>query len=105
MPLDDREQSILDEIERQFYREDPDLVEAVRKIPLSRSARSIRVSAVGLLAGVVVLLVTFSLNTFLALGGFVLMVLSATGLIAAYRSRSRGQPEGSGWRPRFRFRR
>ena len=33
MPLDDREQKILAEIERQFYEEDPELARAVDRIP------------------------------------------------------------------------
>ena len=32
MPLDEREQRILSEIERRFYEEDPDLVDTVRSI-------------------------------------------------------------------------
>ncbi len=106
MPLDDREQSILDEIERQFYREDPDLVEAVKKIPLRGSKRRVRLSALGLLLGVVIVLVTFSVDTWgtwLALGGFVLMVLSATGLVHAFRGRLRGSEQRGG--RRFKFRR
>jgi hypothetical protein len=108
MPLDDREQSILDEIERQFYKEDPELVEAVRRIHLVGSRRNLRLSVVGLVLGVVIVLVTFSINTWFALAGFMLMVGSATGLVQSYRSR--GQPTGEprGLRipfRRFRFRR
>lgn len=106
MPLDDREQSILDEIERQFYREDPDLVEAVRRIPLAGSKRRLRLSTLGLVLGIVIVLVTFPLSTWgtwLALGGFVLMVLSATVLVQAYRGRAR--PQGTDNPRRFRFRR
>ncbi|MFQ5966792.1 MAG: DUF3040 domain-containing protein [Acidimicrobiia bacterium] len=103
MPLDDREQNILDEIERQFYREDPDLVEAVKRIPLAGSRRRLRLSAVGLVVGVILVLVTFSVNVWLALGGFILMVLSATGLIHAYRGRVRDSGEEP--RRRFKFRR
>ena len=103
MPLDDREQSILDEIERQFYREDPELVEAVKRIPIAGSKRRLRLSALGLAIGVIVVLVTFSVSVWLALGGFILMVLSATGLIHAYRGRVRDSNGEA--RRRFRFRR
>ena len=109
MPLDDREQSILDEIEKQFYEEDPELVEAVRRIPISSSRRNLRLSIVGLLLGVVIVLVTFSIHTLLALGGFLLMVASATGLVHSYRNRGNqiGGSKGFGLSRlrRFRFRR
>ncbi|HSG78675.1 MAG TPA: DUF3040 domain-containing protein, partial [Acidimicrobiia bacterium] len=43
MPLDDREQRILEEIERQFYQEDPKLAETVRNTTLaSVSTRNLK---------------------------------------------------------------
>lgn len=115
MPLNDREQSILDEIERQFYEEDPDLVAAVQRIQFGGSKRSIRLSIVGLILGVAILLVTFSISAWLALVGFLLMVVSATRLVQSYRIRAAASsPDESAARMswprwpsfrRFRFRR
>jgi hypothetical protein len=86
MPLDDREQRILAEIERQFYEEDPDLAHAVRNI--DRSARfGVRLPLAGVVAGAAVVLLTFTVSTAGALAGFVLMVVSATALVHGIRSR------------------
>lgn len=109
MPLDDHEQRILDEIERQFYEEDPDLALAVRNI--DRSGRfGVRYPLVGLVAGMVLVLATFTTSTPLALVGFILMVASATALAYGIRnriqagSRSVNPPDASSsnWYRRFR---
>lgn len=99
MPLDEREQRILDEIERQFREEDPELVEAVNTMPLKRFARGgIRMAAVGVVIGLVLMLATFSFNPVLALLGFVVMVYSVTRLVHAFGEKNRraetGPPEG-----------
>jgi hypothetical protein len=94
MPLDDHEQSILDEIERQFYEQDPDLAHAVRNI--DRTTRfGIRVPAAGTLAGIAVMLLFFTVSTVVALVGFVITVVSATALVqgVAARSGARSEPE------------
>jgi hypothetical protein len=86
MPLNDREQRILAEIERQFYQDDPDLAHAVRNI--KRSARmGVRLPIVGLLAGALIVAFTFTRYTGAALAGFALMVASATFLVHALRVR------------------
>ncbi len=86
MPLDEHEQKIFGEIERQFYEEDPDLVEAVRKI--ERSARfGMRLPILGLILGSAVVLLTFTFNPFIALAGFGVMVASATALVTSIRAR------------------
>lgn len=109
MPLDDHEQRILAEIERQFYEEDPALAHAVRNI--DRSGRfGVKLPLVGVVCGIVIVLATFTSNAFVALLGFALMVISATALIHGVRSRggikgSEGETvSGRTWRPR-RFRR
>ncbi len=95
MPLDDHEQRILDEIERQFYREDPSLAHAVKNI--DRSGRfGIRAPLVGLVLGVIVVLVSFTEYTLVALVGFVIMVVSATALVHGIRARGVGAPAGQG---------
>lgn len=86
MPLDDREQRILAEIERQFYEDDPELAEAVKNIDRSRSF-GLRLPLVGLIAGLAVVVVFFTSQTLIALVGFVLMVASATALVHEIRRR------------------
>ncbi|MEX2280194.1 MAG: DUF3040 domain-containing protein [Acidimicrobiia bacterium] len=109
MPLDDHEQRILDEIERQFYEEDPDLALAVRNI--DRSGRfGVRYPLVGLVVGMVLVLATFTTSTPLALLGFVLMVASATALAYGIRNRIQAgarsvvhpDASSSNWYRRFR---
>jgi hypothetical protein len=88
MPLDDKEQRILAEIERQFYEEDPELARAVEKI--ERPARfGVRLSLLGVIAGLAIVIAYVSI-TWVAVVGFALLVASATSLVNAMRIR--------GWR-------
>lgn len=92
MPLNEQEQKILDEIERQFRAEDPDLVRKATSLPFARLAMgNVRLLAAGIVVGLVLMLATFSFNTIVALVGFVVMVVSATGLVQVFR----GAPSGS----------
>jgi hypothetical protein len=87
MPLSDREQKILAEIERHFYEEDPALAHAVRNI--TRKARlGLRLPVLGVIAGIVIIAFTFTRNTFIALSGFALLVASATVLVHSIRART-----------------
>lgn len=87
MPLDDHEQQILDEIERQFYEEDPDLAHAVRNI--DRATRfGIRIPAAGTLVGIAITLLFFTISTVAALFGFLLLVVSTTALVQGISARS-----------------
>lgn len=96
MSLDDREQQILAEIERQFYEEDPSLAKAVRNIDRPRRF-GVRLPTAGLVVGVIVVIAFFTINTFVALGGFLVMVLSATALVYELSDRVRGESgEGNG---------
>lgn len=89
MGLDDREQRILAEIERRFYEEDPDLADAVRNITRASSSRwRFRWAILGTVLGLVVALGTVLWNTWVALGGFVILVVSAATLIQGLRLRS-----------------
>ncbi len=83
MPLDDKEQRILDEIERQFYQEDPELAKAVQRIQRPKRI-GVRLSAVGVLVGLAVI-VLFITETYIAAAGFVILVVSATSLVQALR--------------------
>ena len=88
MPLDDKEQRILAEIERQFYEEDPELARAVRKI--ERPSRvGARLSLLGVIVGLTIVIAYVS-YTWIAVAGFALLVVSATSLVNAIRIR--------GWR-------
>ncbi len=85
MPLDDKEQRILEEIERQFLAEDPDLVRAVQRIePPARIG--IRLSALGVIAGLAIIIAYVNV-TWVAALGFALLVASATALVNALRHR------------------
>ncbi len=88
MPLDDKEQRILEEIERQFYEEDPDLARAVKRIE-KPSRIGLRFSIVGVIAGLAIVIAYVSV-TWIAALGFALLVASATSLVNAMRVR--------GWR-------
>jgi hypothetical protein len=86
MPLDDHEQKILAEIERQFYEEDPELARAVRDI--SRPSRvGIRLAVLGVIAGLAVVIGFFTTRTLVAILGFALLVVSATALVTGIRAR------------------
>jgi hypothetical protein len=86
MPLSDREQKILAEIERHFYEEDPALARAVRNI--DRNPRTgMRLPLLGAVSGLVIIGATFTSSTWLALIGFALLVVSATYLAQAIRAR------------------
>ncbi len=86
MPLDDKEQRILEEIERQFYEEDPDLARAVKRIE-KPSRIGIKLSILGVIAGLAVVIAYVAVNTWIAVAGFAVLVGSATSLVHALRSR------------------
>lgn len=89
MPLDDREQRILEEIERQFYEEDPKLAETVRTATLATlSGRHLKWALVGLVVGAGLMFGFFTSNTLIALFGFALMVVALVGLVAVARRRA-----------------
>jgi hypothetical protein len=108
MALDDHEQKILAEIERQFYEEDPELARAVRQI--SKPSRiGVRLAIVGAIAGLAVVIAFFASSTLIAFLGFALLVGSAA-LVTGLRSRvwrsavdeRQGEEPGSGWQNPFR---
>ena len=90
MPLNEHEQKILDEIERQFYEDDPDFATSVSSTRLR--ARNLQpkwgiATAVG---GLAIMLVAFTWNSFIALGGFVLMAVSLAWTLTSIRRRAGG---------------
>ncbi|MDH3731491.1 MAG: DUF3040 domain-containing protein [Acidimicrobiia bacterium] len=88
MPLDDREQRILEEIERQFYEEDPKLAQTVRNTSLATlTARRVRWASLGIAGGLIVMLVFFTSNRFIALAGFLVMTGATFWMVSSSRSK------------------
>ncbi|MEA3503017.1 MAG: DUF3040 domain-containing protein [Actinomycetota bacterium] len=86
MALDDREQKILEEIERNLYAEDPKLAQTVAKADLSARIKRRRLLAgVGFFVGLAIMLGTFTRFSYLAGLGFILMVASAAAVAATMR--------------------
>lgn len=107
MPLDDREQRILEEIERQFYQEDPKLAETVRNTTLaSVSTRNLKWAILSFVVGAVLMFGFFTSVTLVALVGFALMVVSVAWIVAIVRVRTGvGAPRSpSAWLGRARRR-
>jgi len=78
MPLSEDEQRILQEIEAQFYANDPQLAQQVSETTLYRhAARSIRWAVVGFVAGFVVLVASFASSLVLGFAGFLAMLACA----------------------------
>jgi hypothetical protein len=75
MPLSEDEQRILQEIEAQFYANDPQLAQQVSETTLYRHApRNIKWAALGFVVGFLVLLTSFASNLFLGFAGFLAML-------------------------------
>jgi hypothetical protein len=78
MPLSEDEQRILDQIEAQFYANDPQLAQQVSETTLYRHAsRNIKWAALGFVLGFVVLLTSFASNLILGFVGFLAMLVCA----------------------------
>ena len=102
MPLNEREQRILEEIERQFYQDDPKLAETVANTTLQSVYRKwTRLAFVGFVVGLVVMLASFTRYTAVALFGFLVMVVSAGWIAMHLRRGGTNRPAGSrsdpGW--------
>ena len=82
MPLSEDEQRILHEIERRFYEHDPEYAKTIESTTLYRSlGRNCKWAALGFLAGLIILMVSFASNEVLGVFGFVVMLASAIILI------------------------
>jgi hypothetical protein len=109
MALDDHEQKILAEIERQFYEEDPELARAVRQIA-KPSRIGVRLALVGVVAGLTIVIAFFASSTLVAFLGFAVLVGSAATLATGLRARGwhsadhepQGEEPESGWQGPFR---
>jgi Protein of unknown function (DUF3040) len=82
VPLNENEQRILQEIERQFHAQDPDSARRISSTTLPRYlARNCKWASLGFVAGLIILLVAFASSWIVAIFGFLLMVASAVVLI------------------------
>ena len=78
MPLSEDEQRILHEIERSFYEHDPAFAREVGASGLSRNAgRNAKLSALGFVGGLVVVIAFFASSLLFGALGFLIMLGSA----------------------------
>jgi hypothetical protein len=78
MPLSEDEQRILGEIERRFYEHDPEYAKTIETASLYRAlGRNCKWAALGFIAGLVILLVSFASSVWLGAFGFAVMLVSA----------------------------
>lgn len=90
MPLNEEEQRILAEIERQFHANDPDSAKRISSTTLQRYlARNCRWAALGFVVGLVILLAAFASSWIVGIFGFLLMVASTVVLVQNLRKMSR----------------
>lgn len=91
MPLNEDEQRILEQIERQFYEEDPELARSVAEASLRSKFRPRRRLAIaGFIVGLIVMLASFTSSAWIAVGGFLLMLASAGWFAMSLRKTSEG---------------
>lgn len=82
MPLNENEQRILAEIERQFHSQNPKSAELLASTTLQRYlARKCKWAALGSVVGLAVLLGAFAFSWVLAVVGFLIMLSSAIVLV------------------------
>lgn len=82
MPLNENEERILAEIERQFNATDPDSAKRISSTTLQRYlARNVKWASLGFFIGLVILLAAFASNWILGVVGFLIMLASALVLI------------------------
>ena len=108
MPLNEHEQRILEEIERQFYEEDPKLAQTVSGASLgSVTKRRHRIAVVVFVVGLIVMLGSFTTSAVIAVVGFMVMLAAAGWLtMNVRRTRAEGAPPFSlgSWMDRLRQR-
>ena len=87
MPLSEHEQRLLEQMERALYAEDPKFASSLRgKDPRSTFRRSVLISSVGFIAGVVLLMTGLVKQTpLVSVIGFVVMLGSAFYALTSYR--------------------
>lgn len=91
MPLSEDEQRILHEIERSFYENDPTFAREVSTANSGRiAARNLRFAALGFVAGLALLLLSFASMFWLAAIGFLVMLGSAFAFVTNLRRADAG---------------
>jgi hypothetical protein len=87
VPLSEHEQRLLEQMERALYAEDPKFASSLRgKDPRSTFRRSVLISSVGFIAGVVLLMTGLVQQTpLVSVIGFVVMLGSAFYALTSYR--------------------
>ena len=106
MPLSEHEQRLLEQMERALYAEDPKFASSLRgKDPRSMFRRSVLISSVGFIAGVVLLMTGLVQQTpLVSVIGFVVMLGSAFYALTSYRRVAGGAQlgvvDGAGAAPR-----
>jgi hypothetical protein len=94
VPLSEDDERILQEIERQLYASDPELVREVSSTTVYRHAgRNLKYAALGFVAGFVLMLATFT--TSWILGGIGVLVMLAAAVAFERNLRRMGK---AGWR-------
>ena len=94
MPLSEDEQRILQEIEQQLYASDPQLVREVSSTTIYRHAgRNLKWAALGFLAGLVLLVLTY--RTSILLGGAFFLAMLGSAFVFERNLRKMGR---AGWR-------
>jgi hypothetical protein len=84
--LSEHEQRILAEIEKNLAAEDPDFVRQVSEArPTAQASRILRLSALGLVAGLGLLLL-YTTQLVLGLLGFLVMLASIVGIVSSVRT-------------------
>ena len=102
--LSEHEQRILAEIERNLAAEDPDFVRNVSEARPSRdSGRTLRLSILGLLVGLALLLGGLLNSVGLGVAGYLVMLVSVVGIVSSVRNLSAsGRPAGGSFRDAWR---
>jgi hypothetical protein len=84
--LSEHEQRILAEIERNLEAEDPDFVRQVSEArPTRNASRTLRLSLLGLVVGLALLLL-YTTNIVYGAAGFLVMLASVVGVVSSVRS-------------------
>ena len=88
MPLSEHEQRLLEQMERALYAEDPKFASSLRgKDPRSTFRRSVLISSIGFIAGVVLLMTGLVAKAIVvSIIGFVLMLGCAFLAVTSYRA-------------------
>ncbi len=94
MPLNEDEQRILEQIERQFYEEDPELARSVADASLrSRFRPQRRLAIAAFVVGLVIMLASFTSSAWIAAAGFIVMLASAGWFVMSLRKSAEGGSE------------